>query len=87
MKHAYTIAAFAFCAAAGGIGMPSAASAQPVSAIAQGSYCVHSYSGGLDSCGYVTPQQCAKYARPMGTWCSYHFAERRAPVAYGRARG
>jgi len=67
MKLAYTIAALAFTAAVGGLGMTVPANAQPAQ---QGRYCDHTIpSFGADSC-YHSMAQCSYFARPLGGFCT-----------------
>lgn len=66
MKLAYTLAALAFTATVGGLGMTSPAQAQPVP---QGRYCLHTQHSGIESCGYMHRQQCVIDAQPMDGWC------------------
>ncbi len=86
MKLARTIAALAFAAAVGGVGMTGVVNAQPAP---QGRYCLQSSSGGTDSCGYMNRQQCRIDAQPMGGWCTmnrsvYYRAE---PFGHGLVGG
>jgi hypothetical protein len=67
MKLAYTIAALAFTAAVGGLGMTVPANAQPAP---QGRYCDHTLpSFGADSC-YHSMAQCSYFARPLDGSCT-----------------
>jgi len=82
MKLVYTIAALAFAAAVGGLGMTAPANAQ---AAPQGRYCVHTIpSYGADSC-YSSWGQCSYFARPLSGYCTVnrHTAYRPERSGYG----
>jgi hypothetical protein len=67
MKLAYTIGALAFAAAVGGLGMTTAAQAQPAP---QGRYCDHTLpSYGVNGC-HNSWEQCVKLAQPLGGSCA-----------------
>ncbi len=86
MKLVYTVAALAFSAVVGNVGIPGTANAQPAP---QGRYCLQSSSGGTDSCGYMNRQQCTIDAQPMGGWCTSNRSVyyRAKPYGFGMLGG